>query len=126
MSDATHARRRHWADVVAIGAGVGAVGLAIALSGILRGQVNDSDRTALVCAVGGASSVLGLVLAQRAPGIGRLLVALGGLALLAAAFVFGRPVAWVWMLEMLLGVAMLGASAFVGRMPLRVPAGDLH
>jgi hypothetical protein len=105
--------------VAAIGAGVTAIGLAIAITGILPGQTDGiADRAALLVALGGFNGVLGLLWAQGSRDPGRGLVALGGLMLLLAPFAFERPVFWVMALEIVLGLLLLAASAFVGRMPV--------
>ena len=122
MNDATEVRQRHLGDAVTIAAGVSAIGTAVAISGILPGRVDEThDGAALTVAIGGLMAIVGLLLAQRTPSMGRAVIALAGLALVAAPLLFGRGVAWVWMLEIVLGVVLLAASAFVGRMPVDVP-----
>ena len=121
MAHTMDVERRYRADLVAIVAGVSAIGMAVGDSGILPGRVNDTDGASLAAAVGGLCCILGLLLAQRTPAAGRAVVTLGGVALLAAPFFFGRPVAWVWMLQVLLGVAVLAAAALLGRTPVDPP-----
>jgi hypothetical protein len=115
----THPKRRHWADVAAIVAGVSAIGLAIwpNLAADEGGQGVGLGSAALASAAAGALAILGLFLAQRSPAAGRLPLAAGGLLLLATPFVFARQAGFVPTLQMILGVAMLAAAAFVGRMP---------
>lgn len=115
--------RRHWADVVAIVAGVWAAGQALWGTTLFGPGVQDSGLgwNWFVYGFGGAIAVAGVILAQRARDAGRILVGIGGLLHLTAPFAYGS-LEWIPILNSLaIGVALLVAAPFVGPMPRRLP-----
>ena len=112
-------RRRTWADVVAIVAGVAAVGLAmwpnLAADEGPTGVALGSGTIASIAA--GALAIAAVVMAQRSPGTARIPLALGGVLLLLTPFVFARSGGFVPTLQMILGALMLVAVPFIGRLP---------
>jgi hypothetical protein len=121
--DSADLRRRHWADVVGIIAGVWAFGEAIWGPTIFTDNVQDRGATAtwLAYGLGGLLAVLGVVLAQRHRTAGRVLVACGGVLHLASPFAYANPATLPIVSAVVIGVMMLVAAPFVGPMPRDLP-----
>lgn len=117
-------RKRHWADVIAIVAGLWAFGEAIWGPSIFAQNAAARGMGALwlAFAIGGLLSVLGVVVAQRARGIGRAMVAIAGVLQIAAPFAYARPYPLPMSVAIVLGLVLLATSRFVGPMPLELPA----
>ncbi|WP_284351565.1 hypothetical protein [Roseisolibacter agri] len=115
----TSSRRRTWADVVAIVAGVAAIGLAmwpnLAADEGPTGVALGSGTLASFAA--GGLAIAAVFMAQRSPGTARIPLALGGVLLLLSPFVFARSAGVVPTLQMVLGALMLVAAPFIGRLP---------
>jgi hypothetical protein len=123
MIDSSSRRTRRWADIVAIVASVAALGNA------LWGPVIFSTLSASVTAdpgvgynwfafgMGGVLGVLGLIVAQKRPAPGRIALALGGALLVVVPFFYESKALLPIATSMVLGVAMLVASLFLGPMP---------
>ncbi len=127
MTDSpTIQRWRQWADLVALVAGVAAVGLAMWPN--LAADEGGSDvgvgSSAIACIVAGALAVIGVFRAQRSPGSARIPLALGGLLLILTPFVFGGAAGYVPTLQIICGVLMLAAAPFIGPMPDELPDRD--
>jgi hypothetical protein len=118
-----HARRRHWADIVAIVAGVWAFGEALWGPTIFTSDVRDRGAAAtwLAYGVGGLCAVLGVVVAQRHRMAGRALVALGGVLHLASPLTYKNPAMLPIVSAVVIGIMMLGSALFVGPMPRDLP-----
>ena len=116
-------RRHHWADVVAIVAGVVSIGFAI--WGVPLRLDDAGENVGWVWGVYAAAGVLALlavVVAQRSAGPARLLLAFGGLALLIAPVAVGGAVT-TWIANAIVGGAMLVAAPFVGYLAPDLPPG---
>lgn len=124
MNQVKEARRRHWADVVAIVAGVWSFGEALWGPALFSGETT-TDRGAggtwLAFGIGGLLAIVAVVLAQRYLRPARILLALAGLILVVSPIAYRNP-SWLPIASSLaVGVAMLAAAPFVGRMPREVP-----
>jgi hypothetical protein len=119
MNDANKARRRHWADVVAILAGVWSFGEALWGPAIFSMETVDRGAGAswLAFGVGGLLAIGAVILAQRRTKPARIMLAVAGVILLGSAFAYRNPVALPIIAAIVAGVAMLAASPFIGRMP---------
>ena len=120
MKHSSDVRRQHWADVLTIAAAVTALGLAVwgyLPSTGAGGARPAAGYAALASIVAGACALAGLVLAQRRPGGGRVPVICGGLIMIAAPFAFTRPEPPIWAAMLAVGIALLTAAPFIGRMP---------
>jgi hypothetical protein len=124
MSEINDRTTRRWADVVAIIATV--VALANAMWGpiiftTMADKLSLGDRGVdynwIAFGVGGMLALGGLILAQRWPQYGKIALAIGGLMLVLVPFFYQRKVALPIITSVVLGVAMLATSPFVGRMP---------
>jgi peptidoglycan/LPS O-acetylase OafA/YrhL len=124
MSEINDRTTRRWADVVAIIATV--VALANAMWGpiiftTMADKLSLGDRGVdynwIAFGVGGMLALGGLILAQRWPQYGKIALAIGGLMLVLVPFFYERKVALPIITSVVLGVAMLATSPFVGRMP---------
>ena len=121
MATTSSERRHHWADAVAIVAGVVSIGFAI--WGIPLRLDDAADNVGWVWGVyaaAGALALLAVVVAQRSAGPARLLLAFGGLALLIVPVVVGDAVA-TWIANAVIGGAMLVAAPFVGYLAPDLP-----
>jgi hypothetical protein len=123
MNQVKDARRRHWADVVAIVAGVWSFGEA--LWGPALFSQNTVDRGAgatwLAFGVGGLLAIIAVLLAQRSTKIARVMLAIAGLILIASPFAYRHPVMLPIVSSLVVGLAMLSAAPFIGRMPRELP-----
>jgi hypothetical protein len=123
VDQAKNARRRHWADVVAIVAGVWSFGEA--LWGPALFSQNTVDRGAgatwLAFGIGGLLAVVAVLLAQRNTKLARVALALAGLILIASPLAYRHPVMLPVVTSLAAGLAMLAAAPFIGRMPRQVP-----
>jgi hypothetical protein len=123
MEPAKEARRRHWADLVAIVAGVWSFGQALWGPTIFANQVIDRGvgPTWLAYGLGGLLAIVSVVLAQRYRGPARIMLGLAGLILVIAPFAY-RTAVWLPILTSIAaGLAMLAAAPFIGRMPRELP-----
>lgn len=116
-----HPDRRHWADFVAILAGVASFSFAIwggplGIHDIGSGEARNITLILLSYAVGGGLAVAGVIVAQQRIGLGRALLALGALVTLAGAFGFGRAIGPIWY-NIVPALMMLAAAPFMGPMP---------
>jgi hypothetical protein len=123
MAETSTRRARRWADLVAIIASVAALGNA------LWGPLIFSTRSAAVTTdpgagynwfafgVGGILGVLGLVVAQKRPLPGRIALAIGGALLVIVPFFYETRAMLPIATSVVLGIAMLVASFFLGPMP---------
>ena len=123
MADIAGRKARRWSDIVAIIASVTALGNAL-WGPLIFSTVSSSvtsDRGAgynwFAFGVGGILGVLGLIVAQKRPMPGRIALALGGALLIAVPFVYENRALLPIATSVVLGVAMLVSSLFLGPMP---------
>jgi hypothetical protein len=123
MDGAKTARRRHWADLVAILAGVWAFGEAIWGPAIFSMQTVDRGAGAswLAFGVGGLLAIGAVLLAQRSTKPARIMLGIAGLILIGSAFAYRNPVSLPIITASLAGLAMLASAPFIGRMPRDLP-----
>ena len=123
MDGAKDARRRHWADLVAIVAGVWSFGEA--LWGPALFSANTADRGAgatwLAFGVGGLLAIVAVLTAQRYTKPARIVLGVAGLILIASPFAYRQPVWLPIVTSLAAGLAMLAAAPFIGRMPRELP-----
>jgi MFS family permease len=123
VADIAGQRKRRWADIVAIIASVTALGNA--MWGPLIFSTTSTQVTAdqgagynwFAFGVGGILGVLGLIVAQKRPVPGRIALAIGGALLIAVPFVYENRALLPIATSVILGVAMLVSSLFLGPMP---------
>ncbi|HEV7990746.1 MAG TPA: hypothetical protein VGP25_02930 [Gemmatimonadaceae bacterium] len=132
MAESETRTRRKWADIVAIVASVAALGNALwgpLIFGTLS-QSTTTDRGAgynwLAFGLGGMLGVLGLIVAQKRPQPGRIALALGGVMLVIVPFFYDHKAMLPIVTSVVLGLAMLVSSFFLGPMPApsRMTAGQ--
>jgi hypothetical protein len=122
-SPAKDARRRHWADVLAIVAGVWAFGEAIWGPAVFSSETTDRGAGAswLAFGVAGLLAVGAVFLAQRYTRPARIVLGVAGLILVVSPFAYRSP-AWLPIISsVIVGLAMLAAAPFIGRMPRELP-----
>jgi hypothetical protein len=119
MDGASKARRRHWADLVAILAGVWSFGEA--LWGPALFSIETVDRGAgaswFAFGISGLLAIGAVLLAQRRTKPARIMLAVAGLILVASPLAYRIPVSLPIIASLIAGVAMLVAAPFIGRMP---------
>jgi len=123
VADIASRKTRRWADIVAIIASVAALGNA--MWGPLIFTTVSSEVTTdrgvgynwFAFGVGGILGVLGLIVAQKRPLPGRVALALGGALLVVVPFVYENRAMLPMVTSVVLGVAMLVSSFFLGPMP---------
>jgi hypothetical protein len=122
MDGATKARRRHWADLVAILAGVWSFGQALWGPAIFSMETVDRGAGAswMAFGLGGLLAIGAVLLAQRRTMPARIMLAIGGLILVASAFVYRYPATLPIISAAAAGIAMLAAAPFIGRMPREI------
>lgn len=124
MASTSSPRARHWSDVLALVTGVALIGIVIWPGGPTANNAAAEElrfpvATWLVLASAGALALAGTTIAQRwsMRTLGRGLIALGGLLLLANLF-FVRDFGLRSMLTLLLpGLALLASAFGAGPMP---------
>jgi hypothetical protein len=120
---AKDARRRHWADVVAIVAGVWSFGQA--LWGPTLFSTETVDRGAgpswFAFGIGGLLAIGSVILAQRSTKLARIVLGVAGLMLVLVPFAYRYPVWPPIISSVVSGLAMLLAAPFIGRMPREIP-----
>ncbi|MFN2566857.1 MAG: hypothetical protein ABR499_17810 [Gemmatimonadaceae bacterium] len=123
MERTQDARRRHWADVVAIVAGVWSFGEALWGPALFSGETVDrgAGATWLAFGVGGLLAILAVLMAQRYTKPARIVLGIAGLILIASPFAYREPVWLPIVTSAAAGLAMLAAAPFIGRMPREVP-----
>jgi hypothetical protein len=124
MSDTPSRSARTWADVVAIVAGLVALGNAMwgpIIFTTMFGRLNQGDPGVgynwLAFGIGGLLAILAVILAQKWPRPARIPLALGGVLLLAVPFAYRNWAPLPIVTSVVLGLAMLAATPFLGRMP---------
>src|SRR5215213_10243947 len=123
MIDTSSRRTRRWADIVAIIASVAALGNALwgpAIFSTLSASVTADPGVGynwFAFGIGGVLGVLGLIVAQKRPVPGRVALALGGALLVVVPFFYENKALLPIATSVVLGVAMLVASFFLGPMP---------
>lgn len=116
------ARRRRWADVVVILAGIFVFAFAIWFPPVGEAEqagegVRDEGAWWWVHAIGGALAVASLFVTFKSARAAKLMVGAAGLILLGGLLVF-RQLGWVSLVTVgLPGVLLLIAAPFVGPMP---------
>lgn len=123
MDGVSKAQRRHWADVVAILAGVWSFAQALWGPAIFSMETVDRGAGAswIAFALGGLLAIGAVLLAQRSTKPARIMLAIGGLILLVSGFAYRNPVSLPIISSIVAGVAMLAAAPFIGRMPRELP-----
>ena len=117
------ARKHHWADAVAIVAGVASVGFAMWGIPLRADDVGDGIAWAwAVYAIAGALAILSVVVAQRTTAPARAMLAVAGLALLVVPFAL-EGAGTTWITNAVLGAAMLLATPFIGYLEPDLPPG---
>jgi hypothetical protein len=123
MADTTKRRTRYWADVIAIIASVTALGNAM-WGALIFSHLSSSVTTDqgvgynwFAFGIGGLLGVLGLIVAQVRPMPGRLALAVGGAFLVAVPFFYENKPLLPIATSVVLGIALLASSAFLGPMP---------
>lgn len=117
-------RARRWADVVAIVAGVVALGNAMwgpiifttMYRELARGD-RGVDYNWMAFGIGGLLALLGVALAQKRAVLGRPALALGGVLLAIVPLFYERKPPLPLATSVVLGLAMLIATPFLGPMP---------
>jgi hypothetical protein len=124
MVNATSRRVTRWADLVAIVAGVCALGNAMWGPLIFTAMERSTPRgdpgigyTWEAFGIGGLLALTAVVLAQKWPRPARVLLAIAGLMLLAVPFTYVKKEALPIAASVILGLAMLVATPFLGTMP---------
>ena len=123
MADIAGRRKRRWADIVAIIASVTALGNAMwgpLIFSTISSRVTTDQGAGynwFAFGVGGMLGVLGLIVAQKRPVPGRIALAIGGVLLLAVPFAYENRALLPIATSLVLGVAMLVSSFFLGPMP---------
>lgn len=123
MNQVQDARRRHWADLAAIIAGVWSFGQALWGPVVFSGPAADrgAGATWLAFGVGGLLCLLSVFVAQRATKAARIMLGVAGLVLLASPFAYRNPALLPTVSSVVAGLVMLVAAPFIGRMPRDVP-----
>ena len=123
MERVQKARRRHWADVVAIIAGVWSFGESLWGPALFTQETVDrgAGATWLAFGIAGLLAIGAVLLAQRRTKPARIMLATAGLILVASPFAYRSPVWLPIVSAIVLGVAMLAAAPFIGRMPRELP-----
>ncbi len=123
MTMTARQRRLEIADFVAILAGVSSIGFALYGAPITTDDAYNAPIASLWAVFLGAGvlAILGVVMAQRNRGVGRALLAVAGVLVLAGAFLTGGPWVTVRIAQAVLGVVMLAASTQIGRMTNELP-----
>ena len=123
MKQVKHAKRRHWADVVAIVAGVWSFGEAIWGPAVFSSETagRGAGATWLAFGIGGLLAIIAVLLAQRYTRPARVVLGVAGLMLIASPFAYRQPVLLPILTSVIAGLAMLGAAPFIGRMPRELP-----
>ena len=123
MDGARTARRRHWADLVAILAGVWSFGEALWGPALFSMETVDRGAGATWFAFGisGLLAVGAVLLAQRSAKPARIMLAVAGLILVVSPFAYRHPVSLPIITSVIAGVAMLATAPFIGRMPRELP-----
>ncbi|HEX7089615.1 MAG TPA: hypothetical protein VF192_05735 [Longimicrobiales bacterium] len=116
------AERRRWANVAAIVAGVYALGFAVWSPGLAGGARLEADLRAqgwwwAGSAVGGLLALAAAVAAVRSRLLGRVLLVLAALVLLATLLAFRRIGTAALLALVLPALVMLAAAPFLGAMP---------
>lgn len=121
------ARRRHWADVVAIVTGVALFGLAIwpGPPSASEGAAAESGRPQvlwLVHALAGMMTLLGVTVAQRwgLRQMGRSLIVIAAVGLIAVLFQFNQIGSRALLTVLLPAILLLVAAFSVGPMPREI------
>jgi len=123
VADIVGRRKRRWADIVAIIASVTALGNAMwgpLIFSSVSNQVTTDPGAGynwFAFGVGGMLGVLGLIVAQKRPVLGRIPLAVGGLLLVVVPFVYDNRAPLPTITSAVLGLAMLASSFFLGPMP---------
>jgi hypothetical protein len=124
MVNATSRRVRRWADLLAIVAGVCALGNAMWGPLIFTAMERSTPRgdpgigyNWEAFGIGGLFAVAAVALAQRWARPARALLAIAGLMLLAVPFTYVKKDALPIAASVILGLAMLVAAPFLGTMP---------
>src|SRR3712207_1933618 len=109
---ASKARRRHWADLVAILAGVWSFGEALWGPAIFSLETTDRGAGATWLAFGasGLLAIGAVLLAQRNTKPARVMLAVAGAILVASPFAYRNPVSLPIIAALIAGVAMLAAA----------------
>ena len=119
MDGASTARRRHWADLVALLAGVWSFGQAI--WGPVLFSMETIDRGAgaswLAFGTSGLLAVGAVLLAQRRTKPARIMLGIAGLILVVSPLAYRVPVSLPIITSVIAGIVMLAAAPFIGRMP---------
>jgi hypothetical protein len=123
MNQAKDARRRHWADVVAIVAGVWSFGEAIWGPAVFSSETIDRGvgATWLAFGIGGLLAIGAVLLAQRYTRPARITLGIAGLVLVLSPLAYDHPVWLPIVSSVVAGLAMLAAAPFIGRMPRELP-----
>ncbi len=119
MDGASKARRRHWADLVAILAGVWSFGEALWGPALFSMETVDRGAGASWLAFGlsGLLAIGAVLLAQRRTKPARIMLAIAGLILVASPLAYRTPVSLPIIASIIAGVAMLASAPFIGKMP---------
>ncbi len=123
MDQAKDARRRHWADVVAIVAGVWSFAEALWGPAVFSSETTDRGvgATWLAFGIGGLLAVGAVLLAQRYTRPARIVLGVAGLLLVLSPLAYREPVWLPIVSSVAAGLAMLAAAPFIGRMPREIP-----
>jgi hypothetical protein len=120
---ASDARRRHWADLLAIVAGAWAFGQALWGPTVFTSEAIDRGvgPNWVAFGVGGLLAIGSVFLAQRYTRPARIILGLAGLMLVLVPFAY-RYAIWPPIVSSVVsGLAMLAAAPFIGRMPRNLP-----
>lgn len=126
MSEASRIRRRNWSDVVALVAGLWAIAEAVWGPTVFSQRIMDANAgyAWLIFATAGALAVASVFLAQRTTGLGRVVLGVAGLLVATTSLLYERSHPLALATGIILGLAMLASTPFMGSIPRNLPPSE--